>query len=383
MEPLQISTELRLVGILIVFLFVMTLYLVVVALWIRSANARKKRLIARLEEQLYPRLFDYLDERISADEMLPVPDSKHATTTLSVLEGILFDYVKHLQGDEYERIQKLLSHSRFMDHHRKQLQSQSDRTQLKACLYFGHLENLPTEIAPKIEQLLQSNNRLLAHAATSAMMSSRNLDARFRALSVAVFRKAISEMALLELVYGFHRTELDQSAQEAELIMRLVRNELVPAENVALLIRALADLNLVYVADQLLVLLQKPNRYDVDGKITESLIRAMTEFFMQEALPYIRPHIYHQNPSVRKMCARAFGAMGIDEDLKALHNLLYDEDYTVRFEAVKALSEFGEEGHKVIELFMNHRKGDIRRIAKQVLQELSNSKRPKLSLGVN
>jgi hypothetical protein len=375
LDPGFATLELRIVVALIVLLTAMCLYLVVAALWIRSANARTNRIREQVKEELYPQVLAYLEDAISADEVIPKSDEKHHTIRLQELEQMLFDYARHLEGEEYEKIQQLLTHRRFMSYHLKQLQSKTDQVRIRACVYYGHLEALPEHVEHRIEAFLQSDNRLLAHAAASAMMSSRNLNIRFRALTVMSSRKVISEMALLDLLYEFHRVELDQAEQETKRIMQLVRNELLPELNVALLIRGLADLNLVFASDPLFNLFQNPKRYDVSGQITEALIRAMTEFYRMDALPRIRSEIYNNSVAVRKACAYAFGEMGQEEDLKALKNLLYDKDYAVRFEAVKALNKLGSDGYLVLAEYLKNDSGDVRRMAEEVMTDLKSANR--------
>lgn len=359
--------DLSIVWLALLVLAFLCLYLIIASVWVRKKNQKRDQYIEDTKNRLYPPILMYLDEDVPLEDVFDVISDKGIN--YSIFENILYDLAENIEGDQYDRLQKLLKHESLYTYHKNQLESNNELKLIKACRYFSHLISLDRNVVSDVEALLTSGNQLLAHAAASAMMASQDVSDRIIALSTLSVRKKISKMAILELLYEYHRPELDQIDEEARQLRRLIRNELVPEKHLSLLIKGIAELGYLMLADDLYRMFRDEYRYDVTGDLTEAYIFAMGLLNYSEAAPLIRSYIYSEWRHVRKACATALKEFEGEENLKALFNQLYDRDFEVRFLAARGLADFGEKGRSMIDAFISKRGGDIRQIAQSIYSE--------------
>ncbi len=328
-------------------LIALTLILFITSVVARARHRRYDQKVQAFQDKLYPVILSYLDEEMTEDEVEEVFSGQGLE--YSVFEGIIFEMLESLEGEDNYRLQELLFLSPIFNYHLEQLGSGNDVTRIKACTYFSYLRLVNFKVIQRLLDFLDSDNKLLVFSAASALMASREVEIRAKALRVIMAQKHYSGMALLEMVYKFHNEEDEQMDEEAEVLHSLIENEKIPVENAAVLIEGAAELGYQQLLPQFNEKLKSLKSRWRDPVILKALIRAQGVYYNAKAAPDILQHLYHKDAGVRKMVAFSLGQFGGEENLKALYNLLYDPEYEVKFMAVKMLNENGEEGWKMLE----------------------------------
>lgn len=325
----------------------LTLILFLTSVIARARHRRYDRLVQDFKDKLYPVILSYLDDEMTEDEVEEVFSGQGLE--YSVFEGIIFEMLESLEGEDTYKLQELLFLPPIFNYHLGELNSGNDLTRIKACTYFSYLRLVNYKVIQRLLDFLDSGNKLLVFSAASALMASREVEIRARALQYIIKQKHYSGMALLEMVYKFHNAEDEQMDEEAEVLRALIGNKKIPVENAAVLIEGASELGYQQLLPFFYKKLQSLKSRWRDPVVLKALIRAQGVYYNAKSSPDILQHLYHTNAEVRKMVAFSLGQFGGEENLKALYNLLYDPEYEVKHMAVKMLNENGEEGWKLLE----------------------------------
>lgn len=195
-----------------------------------------------------------------------------------------------------------------------------------------------------LRQYVKSPSPLLAHAAASGLLSSKEVRIRFEALTQVVHNPRISRLALIEIMYRFHTLALDQFEEESECISKLLVDTSIPAHNIGVVIRAITDIGYGQLLMVLYDLLESGFRSE-DDEVIDALIYSMGQFQFGPAGDWmIDTTVGHANPRIRKSTAQAFEAFNDVRFLPYLKQLAQDPVLDVRIRAIFAMVAMGPEG---------------------------------------
>lgn len=345
-------------------LFVITCILFVTSIIGRVRNELYERKLQQKKDDLFPYVMEFLEGTFRREQFSDLFSGN--SIEYLAFENIIFELLENIEGEEVDKLQRLLTLSEIYDYHCDQLDSRFTYTRMKACSYFSYIKLVNREIIEKIRQDLHHSNQLLAFSAASALMASDEVKFRAEALEAVVVRKRVSGMAILEMLYKFHNTETDQMDEESDYLHTLILTEEAPPENIAVIIRGVSEIGYHGLAPLLnLKLYSNEKRWNHTG-VLSALIEALGNFYYDEASPGIRVHIYHPSPLVRRACVIALGKLSTDENLRAVYNMLYDDNFTIKYLAVKALKEAGDTGEAWLEYSQVMEEMDIKPIVKTI-----------------
>ncbi len=331
------------------FLWIVTLVLLVLTfiLFFASIVARTRhwtheQLEKTYQNKHYPLILEYLGGEITEEE---IEDTfRGEGVEFAVFEDIIFEMLENLEGEDADKLRKLLYLSPIFNYHFNQLNASDDVECIKACNYFSYVKLVNYKVIQKLLDFLSSENKMLVFSAASALMASNDVDIREKALNEVARKSHYSRMALLEMVYNFHNYGEEQMGAEARVLQKLMDDEEVSPKSAAVLIEGASELGYQQLLPFLLGKLKSTQSRWRHPDILKALIRAQGTYYNFEALPYVKKFISHSNPEVRKAAAFAFGRFGDKESLQELYRLLQDREYEVKVAAAKALHENGEEG---------------------------------------
>lgn len=340
-------------------------YLIILSLFIRKSHAQLDRRVTEIKDRVYPLILEYLYE--GADKEYVIEGLGQPGFSYLVFEEMIYDMLEQLEGEEELALQELLAHPILHNYHLEQLVDGNDDDKLKSCIYFSQLLTITDDIKKELENVLKSDNLMLMYSAASALMTSKSVSTRANVLAIVSYNSNISPMAVLELCYKFPKTD-DDREEEIYWFRRLMRNELIPEKNLAIIMKAAAELGYFELQDDLFELLQNPKRYDITGKLTEAKIYGLTALGDRRVLDEIRSKFaYHLNAEVRQASANSIGELYGIELSDVLLELLEDKEYPVRFSALKALYALDEES---AELAVEQIEETFRSDARKILEEL-------------
>lgn len=329
-------------------LFVLTLILFAVSVAARMRNRKNEKLAESYQDKWYPIILAYLDNDLNSHKV-----EQYFTDNpieYSVFEDIVHEMMENLKGNEVTQLQELLHATPIFDYHFKQLQSNKTVDLIKACSYFSYIRLVNYKVIEKLRSFLSSENSMLAFSAASALMASKDVEIRAYALRTIAEKERFSRMALLEMIYKFHSKQQKQEAEESQVLQKLIENEKNPPQNVGILIQGAIELGYQQLMPFFFKKMKSTRYHWNNPDVLQALISAQGAFFNDEASEEIRKYLTHESPEVRREVAKAIGKLGGEENLEALFSLLGDDDFEVKFAAVKALDENGEEGKALLRL---------------------------------
>ena len=110
-----------------------------------------------------------------------------------------------------------------------------------------------------------------------------------------------------------------------------------------------------------------------DGDELPRFLRALGEFGHPAGAPAVLRHLGSSVAIVRAAAAEAAGRIGLIESANRLEALLGDEDWSVRFQAGRALAQLGRVGAERLERSARSGGGRVGETAAQTLAELASS----------
>jgi hypothetical protein len=334
---------LRFVYIVAALLAVLSLYLLFTAVLVRFAS----RYVEKQKEKRRNLFYGLIIEYITSDQ----PDLALLKDQISVdFDADLFvelvgDMMTQLDGQEVPKLQALLSMPVIRTGYFKKLKSKVPQQQIDACLYYSKVVELTSDELSLLQTYVASPNPLLSHSAASGLLSSSDVNIRYKAVYQVVRNQRISRLALLEILYRFHLKSIDQFDEESELLAKLVVDESIPAENVGVVIRAITDIGYVQLLMVLYDLLESGFRAE-DDEVIEALIYSMGQFQFGPAGEWmINTTMSHPNPRIRRSTAQAFQVFNDPTYLPYLMQMANDPELDVRIRAIFAMVSMGPEGH--------------------------------------
>lgn len=342
----------HLLWISIAFLGVLTLLLFVISLYARERHRRFDRELRERRDFFFPVVMEFLEGRRSRESFNAFFSGK--VVDFIAFEEVVTELIEQIEGEEVDKLQYLLEIPVIAEYHLEQLRSSSEYERIKACNYITYAKLITREVTRQVEANLESDNRILVFAAASALMSSRDLDVRQRALRTVAERGGFSGMAVLEMLFKFHKPERTRLEEEAEKLKEVLRSAETEPRSLSYLVRGVAEIGYTPLAGFLEEKLEDPRRRWQHPLVLAALIKALGDLYHGASSPGIRGNIYHTSSQVRLACVEALGNMPEEENLKALYNLLYDPEPKIRYRAVERLLEAGAGGGELLNEARSH-----------------------------
>lgn len=340
----------------------LTLLLFGTALFVRYRHQKWTTKYNMYKDQILPKVLDYIDEG-ETEEF--VDSLEGAKLEYYAIERIISDLLAEVEGNDADRLKELLYIQPIFDHHFKLLKSDNDPHRIKACNYFGNIRLINYKVIELLKEYVHSSNFLLAFSAASALMSSKDVSVRFEALSSIALNSNTTEMALLELLYKFHKEEGEQNEEEVELLKSLLINSEVSADNRALLIEGITEIGYYSMVGFLLELLKKPSLFGHNPLIFEAIIRAHGVFNNVESIPYLRQCLKSDQPKVIVAAVNELSDYGSTEDYPAFYNLLLHERDEVKEAALNALLSNNQSTEKLIRWAPERDKPQVKKLTQK------------------
>lgn len=328
-------------------LVALTLLLFLASIVARTRHWTHEQLVKTYQNKHFPLILDYLDGEITEEEI--EEEFRGQGIEFSVFEDIIFEMLENLEGAEADKLRQLLYLDPIFDYHFQQLKSSDNVECIKACNYFSHVRLINFKVIKKLEALLSSENKMLVFSAASALMASKEVDIRARALRTVAEQVHYSRMALLEMVYNFHNNEEEQMEEEGEDLKNLIDDDNIPPKSASVLIEGASELGYQSLLPFFVSKLESTGQRWQHPEVLRALIKAQGDFYNSSASPLIKTFITHYDSEVRKSTAYTLGQFEDEESLKALYSLLHDRNYEVKVIAAKGLYENGEDGQAWLE----------------------------------
>jgi len=345
-------------------LFVLTLILFAVSVTARMQHRKNEKLAESYRDKWYPIILAYLNKDLSRNkvEQYLTDDPRE----YSVFEEIIYEMMENLKGTEVTQLQEVLHLSPIFDYHFKQLQSHKTVNLIKACSYFSYIRLENYKVIEKLKSFLSSGNSMLAFSAASALMASKEVEIRAKALRAIAQREKFSRMALLEMIYKFHSKQLKQETEESQVMRELIKDKKVSPVSAGILIQGAIELGYQDLMPFFFNKMKSTKYRWNNSDVLPALIRAQGNFFNIEATEEIKRHINHKSPEVRRSVVESLGKFGGQENLEAIFGLLDDDNFQVKLAAVTALDENGAQGEKLLQLSYSDTKLNIRSLVESL-----------------
>ena len=352
----------------VIILAVLTVYLIIVSVWVRVNNLRTERRIDQTKERLYPFIFAFMEEGKSREVVVEQIKNEE---DLIVLEEMIFEYMDLLDGKEIITLQELLAVPRLLDYRQKQLYSRDSEDQVQACYYFRNLSEQSAEVQKRLFKLLNHSETLVIHSAAVALLANSDVHVRERTFRYIARHYAFSRMAMLELMHEFIQQDSDQLEEEEEALKRLMQDPNINARNLAVIAECIADINFYMLADYIYDFYLNHQRTDPEGELRQSLIYVLGRFeYLSAAESIARQQADSRYEGIRKASAFALGRMNATDYLDVLEKLARDPVFSVQIEAVKALARCGDSGVQMLKQ-LTEQEGHLQFIANDMLNRLN------------
>lgn len=329
------SLSLSLLGIVTFLLFFMTISLFILSLSMRLRHRKIENLAESYEESFYPLILNYLEDGSSKEKILSFFTGKNLE--YAVFEKTVIRLLRNLDGDEVKKLKELLLIEPIYNYHLNQLTSNSDILRIKACNYFRFTQLISPRIINKLKDFVNSDNRLLAFSAASALMASREVSIRAEALKEIAQKNKISKMGLLELLYKFESSDNSQKTEEAEALKKLIIDSEIPDENKTLLIQGITEMNYYQLSDFFADLISGKNIDKDNVKILNALINAQKDLFNITTSPVIRTFLKHKNHDIQIAAIETLAAFGGKNNLSAIFKMIENGNAGVQKSCLRSL----------------------------------------------
>lgn len=329
-------------------LFLVTVYLFVSSILVRNARKREEQYHEKKNDEFLPVIIEYM---VGGDEgnLQKIENLIKSEADIFPILKILYELLESVDGSEIERIREILSIKKLREHHQSNLQSSSYNDKQEACLYYSRLGSLTDSEFDLLTELLNSRNLLLAHVASTAIGTSHDPKRRFKALVSIVKRRRVSRLAILDLLYLFHKTDYDQMEDETELLIQLICDKSLPPDNIAMVIKGICDIGYVGMVDDLYTLIET-GYWDENEIIVESLVYAMGRFAHgMSAELIILKYASDARPRLRRACASALELLDDNTFAPTLFELARDNEFSVKMKAIYALAKLGVTGKQYLD----------------------------------
>jgi len=327
----------QIVLVVVVFLAIFSSIVFFGAIYSRwMLNLRDKK-----ENKIRERLSVLVIQYVSGDLSFENLKSELSTDTdYSILMQITNELDRTLEGDEEERLKRLLNlppiRSFFID----RFETKDPLERAKACLYFSRQKKIKKSILSKILSYSSSSYPMLAYASCMAVIVHGSAEQKREAIHNLLVNAGVSDQALNDIFKEFQLQSSEDSEVEAHLLMRFIASKEYTNKRTALLIRTLGELNFYESAAFLLSEFQNLEEEHSD-LIASALIDVLSQFGMNEVLDDVHTtYSVSEHREVRESSAKAMGVFLDPVSKPILKWLMLDRDFYVRFYAAKSLSNY-------------------------------------------
>jgi len=327
--------SISLLGIVTLLLFFMTISLFFVSLGMRLRHRKMESLAESYKESFYPLILNYLEDSSSKENILSFFTGKNLE--YAVFERTVIRLLKNLDGDEVKNLKELLLIEPIYNYHLNQLTSNNEIIQIKACNYFRFTQLINPKIIYKLRDFVNSENRLLAFSAASALMASREVSIRAEALKEIAKKNNISKMGLLELLYKFESRDNSLKEEEAEALKGLILDAEIPDENKSLLIQGITEMSYYQLSEFFADLISDKNIDKENVKILNALINAQKDLFNITTSPVIRSFLKCKNYDIQLAAIETLAAFGGKNNLSAIYGLIENGETGIQKNCIKSL----------------------------------------------
>lgn len=336
------SDAIRFVWIVASLLATLSLYLLFTSVVVRIASRYVERQKEKRKNLYYGFIISYITGE--SDDTRKLEKRIKSEFDIDLFVDIIADMMTQLDGLEYPRLQALLVLPVVKSHFWDRLRSRLVNKQTEACLYYALILDVNDAERSYLRTYVKASNALLSHAAASGLLSSNDPAIRYEAVVNMARKKRISKLALLEMLYKFHNTQVDQFEEEAQYLSELLGDNSIPSNNIGVVIRGIADIGYSQLVMVLYDFLESGYRSDEDD-VVDALIYAMGRFQFGPAGDWMMEKtVVHPNPRIRRATAQAFEIFNDSRYLPSLMILAHDPELTVRIRAIFAMVSMGPEG---------------------------------------
>lgn len=284
-------------------LTVTTFSLFVITVAMRLKQNRDEKRINEYREKFLPLIFEYMEENVEAatfEKLLGTNALKY-----QVFEETIVKLLKNVEGEDAEKLKRLLMIDSLYKHHLKQLKAGNDVLKIEACNYFRYTNIIRADVVYILGNFVQSDNTYLAFSAASALMASDNFSDRMHAMDTFTKREGISKMALLELFYRFKHDNKNQTTEEAAFLEALISDKGLSTKKRALLIRCVSESNYYLMIKPLQNWLESRDDFWKEPDVLSALIDSQRIFLNSMAIESIKAYQNYPDREVRKSVQEA------------------------------------------------------------------------------
>jgi len=331
---------------IVVFLTIVTSSLIAVAFGFRLYHTWESGNSIEFRTRILPLIFEYMEDGSNYSRFKRLLKSKRE---IQYFAAILYEFIDELDGEERQRLQKLLRLPTLYEQKLRKLNSGNPNSQIQACFYFGRLIYLRESVTDRIEWLLDVENEHVSYAAASALMASDDPNVRGRALLKQCVKEQISRLSIIELLYQFNRPKLEQFEVEAELLREILSNDSITNVSRIVLIRGIADIGYYQLIDFLYEYLIDHYKSDKVGGLTIALLHALGKFEYKPVVDFIlRRSSKSDLADVRQASIQVLVTLDTRKYVQHFVMMLDDKSSRVRIAAAYALAKCGSEGLQVL-----------------------------------
>jgi hypothetical protein len=361
------SDAIRFVWIVTSLLAILSLYLLFTSVIVRIASRFVERQKEKRKNLYYGFIIAYITGE--SEDTKKLEKKIKSEFDIDLFVDIIADMMTQLDGLEYPRLQALLVLPVVKSHFWDRLRSRVVNKQIEACLYYALILEVNDAERAYLRTYVTSSNALLAHAAASGLLSSNDPAIRYEAVLNMARKKRISRLALLEMLYKFHNTQVDQYEEEAEFLSELLADTSIPGNNIGVVIRGIADIGYSQLVMVLYDFLESGYRADEDD-VVDGLIYAMGRFQFGPAGDWMmETTVSHPNARIRRATAHAFEIFNDTRFLPSLMILAQDSELTVRIRAIFAMVAMGPEGQAHLDQ-LSEQTSDLQSLIRSIRNEM-------------
>jgi hypothetical protein len=299
----EMEGAIQLLILVTLLLTVTTFILFVITVTMRLKKNRDEKRINEYRETFLPLIFEYMEENVEEATFEKLFGSN--ALKYRVFEETIVKLLKNVEGEDADKLKRLLMIESLYKYHLKQLKAGNDVVKIEACNYFRYTNIVRADVVYILGNFVQSDNTYLAFSAASALMASDNFHDRMHAMDTFTKREGISKMALLELFYRFKHDNKSQTTEEAAFLEALISDKNLSSNKRALLIRCVSESNYYLMIKPLQSWLESRDEFWKEPGILSALIDSQRIFLNSMAIDSIKAYQNYPDREVRKSVQEA------------------------------------------------------------------------------
>ncbi|PKD42616.1 hypothetical protein [Rhodohalobacter barkolensis] len=299
----EMEGAIQLLILVTLLLTVTTFILFVITVTMRLKQNRDEKRINQYRETFLPLIFEYMEENVKEATFEKLLGSN--TLKYRVFEETIVKLLKNVEGEDADKLKRLLMIESLYKYHLKQLKAGNDVVKIEACNYFRYTNIVRADVVYILGNFVQSDNTYLAFSAASALMASDNFNDRMHAMDTFTKREGISKMALLELFYRFKHDNKSQTTEEAAFLVALIADKNLSTKKRALLIRCVSESNYYLMIKPLQSWLESKDEFWKEPEVLSALIDSQRIFLNSMAIESIKAYQNYPDRDVRKSVKEA------------------------------------------------------------------------------